>query len=356
MSCSVCVPDLALQLSIFRGGAFKVIQHPFKKRSRSKLFQQAAISGDEEAVEAFISKGIELSITDQFGRTPLHNAILGKQLRIVEILVSSGADIQVQDERGDTPLHTAVRTGDESILPILLQHSECNVNATGRHNVTPLHLAAGMDRVNVCKMLIENQAMITSKDDDHMTPMGHAVERGATDAVEYFFQYAHSQKLDMDSFLYKADMDESSLLHMAVDRGVVKIVKLCLQNGSRVRCPKTSDRTTAFHLACGQGLLEIVKLLASHDLAICRITLIDSEGQTPLHRAATNNHVTVVQYLLDQGASVDPPDRARCTPLFKAAAMEEWKPFRCYLSEVQTSQLKVWSRDQFSMLQFLMLV
>ncbi len=53
-------------------------------------------------------------------------------------------------------------------------------------------------------------------------------------------------------------------------------------------------------MACGQGSLEIVKLLASHDLTICRITLIDSEGQTPLHRAAANNHVTVVEYLLDQ--------------------------------------------------------
>lgn len=71
----------------------------------------------------------ELSITDQFGRTPLHNAILGKQLRIVEIIVSSGADIQVQDERGDTPLHTAVRTGDESILQVgyQIQTSSNNV-------------------------------------------------------------------------------------------------------------------------------------------------------------------------------------------------------------------------------------
>ncbi|KAJ7386324.1 Transient receptor putative cation channel sub A member 1 [Desmophyllum pertusum] len=149
--------------------------------------------------------------------------------------------------------------------------------------------------------------------------MGHAVERGAKYAVEYLFQYAHSQQLDMESFLYNADMDGSSLLHMAVDSGALKLVELCLQNGSRVRYPKASDKSTAFHLACGQGSLETVKLLSSHDLTICRITLIDSGGQTPLHRAAANGHVTVVEYLLDQGASVDPPDRSRCTPLFKAA-------------------------------------
>ena len=37
---------------------------------------------------------------------------------------------------------------------MLLQNSECEVNAAGRANVTPLHLAAGMDRLNVCKMLV----------------------------------------------------------------------------------------------------------------------------------------------------------------------------------------------------------
>ena len=63
---------------------------------------------------------------------------------------------------------------------------------------------------------------------------------------------------------------------------------------------QTSDKSTAFHMACAQGSLEIVKLLVSYDLSIGRTTLLDAEGQTPLHRAATNNHVSVVEYLLDQ--------------------------------------------------------
>ena len=34
---------------------------------------------------------------------------------------------------------------------------------------------------------------------------------------------ARSQKFDLDSFLYKADLDASSLLHMAVDGGNIKV-------------------------------------------------------------------------------------------------------------------------------------
>lgn len=63
---------------------------------------------------------------------------------------------------------------------------------------------------------------------------------------------------------------------------------------------QASDKSTAFHLACGQGSLETVKLLANHDPSICRIMLIDFEGQTPLHKAAASDHVHVVEYLLDQ--------------------------------------------------------
>ncbi|KAJ7386325.1 hypothetical protein OS493_010736 [Desmophyllum pertusum] len=108
---------------------------PGDKEPKSKQFQQAAMSGDEDAVEAFISKGIELSVTDEFGRTPLHNAILGKQLRIVDILLSRGADVQLKDERGDTPLHTAVRTGDERILQV--NYLTCNMEADLFQPITP---------------------------------------------------------------------------------------------------------------------------------------------------------------------------------------------------------------------------
>ena len=51
------------------------------------------------------------------------------------------------------------------------------------------------------------------------------------------------------------------------------------------------------------GALEIVKLFASKDPKICRITLIDAQGWTPLHLAALNNHPYVLKYLLEQVSS-----------------------------------------------------
>ena len=65
---------------------------------------------------------------DSFGKTPLHNAILGKHVRIVKLLLESGANVKCLDETGDTPLHAAVRVDSETIvmvrLPSFLKNNE----------------------------------------------------------------------------------------------------------------------------------------------------------------------------------------------------------------------------------------
>ena len=53
-------------------------------------------------------------------------------------------------------------------------------------------------------------------------------------------------------------------------------------------------------MACEQGFLDIIQYMHSKDPAICRITLVDKTGETPIHLAAQGNHVNVVEFLLEQ--------------------------------------------------------
>lgn len=64
--------------------------------------------------------------------------------------------------------------------------------------------------------------------------------------------------------------------------------------------PQRLDRQTAFHMACEQGAMPIVQYLVSKDPAVCRITLVDCKGKTPLHMAAKRNHAQVVSFLLEK--------------------------------------------------------
>lgn len=46
-----------------------------------------------------------------------------------------------------------------------------------------------------------------------------------------------------------------------------------------------------------------------------KINALSNQQRTPLHLAASMNHVEVVQYLLDKGADLEAPDELKCTPL-----------------------------------------
>lgn len=53
-------------------------------------------------------------------------------------------------------------------------------------------------------------------------------------------------------------------------------------------------------MACEQGSMPIMEYLVSKDPAICRITLVDVRGRTPLHMAARKNHANVAEFLLEK--------------------------------------------------------
>ncbi|RMX38686.1 hypothetical protein pdam_00005931 [Pocillopora damicornis] len=228
------------------------------KGNKIQKLHHAALSGNEAEVQKLLGKGVDINAPDSVGKTPLHNAILGKHFNIVDLLLKSGADVKCLDERGDTPLHAAVRVDSEAIVVLLLKDGKTNTNAKGFGSYTPLHIAAQMDCVDICKRLVEHEGDIAQAAEDKMTPFGFAIAKGAQAVSEYF---------------------------------------------------------------AGIGSLEIVQLLTNEIHDICKEEIIDEQGMFPIHRAAMNNHFTVVNFLLDQGAEADPRDIEGQTPLFLAASV-----------------------------------
>ena len=61
-----------------------------------EFFTHAAATGDLKTLEAFLSNGVPIDITDRYGITGLQAARNKGQDKIVELLVSKGAHTQVQ--------------------------------------------------------------------------------------------------------------------------------------------------------------------------------------------------------------------------------------------------------------------
>ncbi|KAL9951385.1 hypothetical protein ACROYT_G044039 [Oculina patagonica] len=159
-----------------------------EKKVKPFKLHQVCLSGDEAEVKNILETEPDLNVLDKSGRTPIHNAILGRNVKIMEMLLEAGADTTILDESQSAPLHTAVRTRDENIVKAFLEHATSDVDIRGHSSRTALHIAADIDKVAVCKLLIEHGASTDCRDDDSMTPLTRAVEKGSKNTAEFFFE------------------------------------------------------------------------------------------------------------------------------------------------------------------------
>ncbi|XP_067037370.1 transient receptor potential cation channel subfamily A member 1-like isoform X2 [Acropora muricata] len=283
--------------------------------------------GNIQEISALLSQqNEEIDKRDSYGKTALHCSVSAGQVDTVKYLLYNHADPNIKDHREEAPLHVAVRTGNVEVVEALLNHTATNVNIEGRNRYTPLHNAAHLEHrnaVEICQKLLDCRANVTARGVDHMTPLSVAAQKGSAEIMALFFKKCsetqRGAKLQQEH-LYGVDFEGGSLLHLAVDSGVLKAVKLCLEYGCSVTAVKRRDGGTSIHLACRLGALEILKCLYEHEPAAFQRTLVDKEDMTPLHRCSMFNHVGVVQFLVDHGVDLNPRDRERCTPLLLAAA------------------------------------
>lgn len=162
-----------------------------KYENKVKPFKlhQASLTGDEAEVRHMLSRDSDVNLLDKSGRTPIHNAILGRHVKIMEMLLEAGADTTRLDESQDAPLQTAVRSGDENLVRVFLQRAlNSHVDIRGHSSRTALHIAADMDKVAICKLLMEHGASPDCRDYEQMTPLTRAVEKGSKNTATFFFE------------------------------------------------------------------------------------------------------------------------------------------------------------------------
>ncbi|CAH3129504.1 unnamed protein product [Pocillopora meandrina] len=163
----------------------------------------------------------DINLLDKLGRSPLHNAILGRHVKIMEMLFGAGAKIYLLDESQDSPLHTAVRTGDENFVRTLLRFGRCDANIRGHSSGTALHIAADMVKVAICRILVKEVSL-----------------------PDLFVQA--SQLLEANKiFLIFDELSQKKLTIFLIVRiklmkvfWTSRVVQLCLDSGAIIRQPK----------------------------------------------------------------------------------------------------------------------
>ncbi|WP_422467820.1 ankyrin repeat domain-containing protein [Endozoicomonas sp. ALC013] len=295
---------------------------------------EAAADGDLAKVETLLDSGANPNILGYFSYTPLHHAAHFGHHAIVKILLAYGADPNLKRMSGLTALQSAVDAGHlnvyKTLLPVthqldwnsLLQKFSrhgwedqvkmalakgADPNMPGVDNYTPLHDAAANGRLAIVKILLASGAKPNILRYSNATPLHDAAAAGHHAIVETLLASGADPNLKR--------MGELTALQCAVTFGRLDVFKILLpltthQLDWNCLLLKFSDHgwKDQVEMALAKGADPNILGGGNHDL------------YTPLHWAAANGHLAIVETLLASGADPNIPGRHKNTPLHLAVS------------------------------------
>uniref|UniRef100_A0A8C4QZE1 Transient receptor potential cation channel, subfamily A, member 1a n=2 Tax=Eptatretus burgeri TaxID=7764 RepID=A0A8C4QZE1_EPTBU len=269
-------------------------------------------------------KTIELNEKDKEGNTALHLAADRGHTETIRILLSLEADPNSLNSMHKGPLHIAIENNNLEVVKTFVSSPLMDVDFRGANAMTPAMLACSKNYDKILAVLIDNGAKICLKNQFGFFPIHIAALNGALKCFNIILSKAERKGYTAEEILNYADPCQNSTLHIAIHSGNIPIIITCLQNGARVDI-KQSDGSTPVHLACTQGSRDLVKMMFElSDFTRQSLHILDSDHQTPLHKAATFDHSHLVEYLLDEGAEIDAVDSNLRTPFLIATSRGSW--------------------------------
>lgn len=294
--------------------------------------QLATIKEDEDTVQLLLEWRANTNVQDIDGYTPLHIAAhLGHEI-IANLLLDKGAEVNAQSKNGDTVLNAAVMGNKKYMIQQLFK---AEIRTDYKSDTAVLHLAASKGWLDIATLLLSKGINVNTRDKYGNTALHKAVQGGQTEMVELLLQnHAHVNTTSEDGFLP---------LHDAVGNAYSTIIMMLLDNGADINA-KSKNGNTALLIASKVKNKDIIRLLleansniqkqgsltmqssavkptsASNKLIYPQldVNLGDSYGLTPLHLAAQDGHIDIVELLLQIDACVNVKNRHGFTPFHLA--------------------------------------
>lgn len=155
----------------------------------------ASSFGHVEVAKLLLKHGADCNVKDNWHFTPLMEAAVKGKLEVCIVLLQNGADIRLCNSDGKTALELATsvtkpvltgeykknelleaaRNGNEEKLVSLLTPLNVNCHASDGRKSTPLHLAAGYNRIKIVQLLLRNGGDVHSKDKGGLGKFKHCI-------------------------------------------------------------------------------------------------------------------------------------------------------------------------------------
>jgi len=311
-------------------------------------------TGNAEAVKLLLAHGVEVETKEPWRwQTALMWAAAKKHSDVVALLVEHGADVHSQTRGSFTPLMFAAQQGDIDSARILLT-AGADVNQASPQYGTALVVASASGREQVAIFLLEQGAGPNETDSHGNTPLHYAVRKGFSelDGVRYddnrprpsnmpmlaqaLIEHGANVNVRIKEFLKMRDdrppidITGATPFFLAAVSTDVPLMKLLADNGADIRLAvneKTTPLIAAAMGACpgecrGMGKNEQNKQWESQAFAAVKMAVelgadvnaTNDKGETAMHIAGFTGSDSIIQFLADKGAVVDPVAKSGETP------------------------------------------
>ncbi len=128
-------------------------------------------------------------ITDD-GETPLMMAVFKGQVELAVAMIEKGADV---NKTGWTPLHYAATAGNVQLINLLLEN-HAYIDAESPNKTTPLMMAAHYGTPGAVKLLLEEGADVSLKNDLGLAAIDFAQNAKKQDSVDVIAAFIRAQQ------------------------------------------------------------------------------------------------------------------------------------------------------------------
>jgi ankyrin repeat protein len=264
---------------------------------KDTLLDLAVSRSDSALFRSILESGADPNQRNRNGDTPLSLFLLhGRSMSTsnlvltVRMLLDRGVNPNAKNGKGETPLSLAIRSSLSSVVPMLLEKNNIDIDTKNSKGESPLsHAIAQRDKESSI-ILLQHGAdpNTTNASGEHV--LYRAICNGNSSLVALLL--THNARADAQG------ANGESALYRAVQRGETATAALLLSFGADPDSTGVNNETCLWR-AVEQGDSTLAALLISRGATVDAPT---SKGETPLYRAAVRDDTSMATMLLARGA------------------------------------------------------
>ncbi|XP_073837777.1 protein phosphatase 1 regulatory subunit 16A-like isoform X2 [Musca autumnalis] len=227
----------------------------------------------------------------------LREALSRNDKQEVAELLEHGITPDAANADGLTALHQCFNDNNVEMLKLLLKYG-ANVNVQDSNKWTPLHAAAACGHLELVRILIDHGANLLAVNADGNMPYDLCADENTLDYIE-----AEMSKRGVT----QEQIDET---RSATERQMLRDLQQVSKNGGDLE-QSDEQGATPLHIAAANGYIKVVEFLLEQHV---NVNAVDKEMWSPVHAAAHWDHLEVLEMLAQCGADLNIKNKDDETP------------------------------------------